>query len=235
MVIDDRRMVRDLVSEAVSKKPGLKAVGIGMSDPDEMEQAFSSFYDVVLMNIDTSTFNAVEAIQTIQSLQPATRIIVLTSNSKLPYLSQIFESGAVGFIDIREAFSTVIEGIRMVLKQKLFISPGIRQRFMNPTDVSHHDKSVEELSMRQREILKLLAQGKQAEEIAFALNLSVSTVHLDRRKMIVKLGMDSVTDLTKYAIRKGLISSYNRYPSHPTGQEICLSPSVHEDKATKNE
>jgi len=220
LVIDDKVMICDLLINALSSYPGFKASGTGMSSPGGVEEAFSNEYDVVLMDIDLVTFDVPKAVRSILSFQPAIKILILTTNIDLPHISEIFESGAVGFIHKKAEFREIALAIGTALKENIYFSPLIRQQlFRQPSAPYGEDKPLDVLSLRQKEVLALIAKGKPVEEIACTLNLSIRTVNLHRRNLTVKLGINNVADLTKYAIRKGLISTADVYPSRPHLEE----------------
>lgn len=203
LVLDDREMVRELITEALGRQPGMTAAGAGLSDPGAIERAFSTERDIVLLDVDRTADHAADAIRTMLSLQPAIRVIVMASGIGLAGISTLFASGALGFVDKKAAFREVLLAIRTVLQHRPYFSPLIGRQLLEP--LAAVDRPLEVLSPRQREVLELIARGKRTGEIAYALNLSVRTVHLHRRNLAVKLGIESVADLTEYAIRKGLI------------------------------
>ncbi|MEJ2109562.1 MAG: response regulator transcription factor [Acidobacteriota bacterium] len=205
LVIDDKTMVRELIVTALSQQPGFEVAGTALDNSEGLEEAFTTEHDIVLLDMDMADYHVCDVIRSIFGMQPESRILVLTSNMKFHEISEIFNAGACGFIHKKAAFKEILMAIKTVLKHKCFISPLLNQELIRMPAVTHRDTPPEVLSMRQREVLALIAEGKPIKEIAHNLNLNVRTVHLHRKNLVEKLGMDKVADLTRYAYRNGLV------------------------------
>jgi DNA-binding NarL/FixJ family response regulator len=154
--------------------------------------------------------NGAEAAQRIHEMLPKIAIVILSMHADESYVLRALRAGAKGYVLKDSAEGDLIEAIRTVSEGKTFFSPEISRMlvedYVREIRTRGVDDSYELLSSREREILHLLAEGKQNKEIAALLNLSPYTIETHRRNLQEKLNLHNFAELVLYAVRKGLIS-----------------------------
>jgi len=165
--------------------------------------------DVVIMDITMPDLNGIEATRQIIAQCPGVKIIALSMNSDRRYVTGILNAGASGYLTKSCSFEELVSAIRIVAANKTYLSPEISSIVIEESLVqsSMANSSVSSiLTMREREVLQLLAEGKTVKQIAQKLYLSIKTVHTHRQQIMKKLHIHSIAELTKYALREGLTS-----------------------------
>ena len=170
--------------------------------------------DVVVMDINMPDLNGIEATRQITrgNGRPghAPRVVGLSAYSDRRFTLEMLNAGATGFVVKDAAFAELADAIRTVVADKVYLSPSIAgvvaEGYASREGPGDVPSAFSQLSPREREILQLTAEGKAMKEIAVELEISIKTVETHRRKVMDKLGMESVAELTKYAIREGLTS-----------------------------
>ena len=161
------------------------------------------------MDIGMQGLNGVEATRELTKFDLALKVVALSMHSDVRYVSRMLQAGARGYLLKDSAFEELVNGIRAVVADKLFLSPEITEVVVSDY-LQQLDKGAESpvsrLTARQAEVLKLMVDGQSNRAIAEALNVSVKTVESHRQQIMVKLGVRSTAELTKYAIRAGLTS-----------------------------
>jgi len=163
--------------------------------------------DLVILDISMPLLNGFESARQIRDRLPATKIIFLSQHLNPAYLKQALKLGASGYVLKSGVTEELLQAIREVLKGDTYITPAfgdeviasLRNRSAELT------KEAEELTDRQREILKLIIDGKGNKEIADILHVSVKTVEFHRARLMAKLGVRSAAELAKVALQQGLI------------------------------
>jgi len=163
--------------------------------------------DVVIVDISMPLLNGFEAATQIKKILPATRIIFLSQHLNPAYLKHALKLGASGYVLKAEATGELQHAVETVLRGKTYVSPAfgedvIANLWNRSGDVS---KESEGLTDRQREILQLVVEGKGNKEIADILHVSIKTVEFHRARLMAKLGVKTVAELTKVALQQGLI------------------------------
>lgn len=209
LIVDDHKIVRDGLRVLIEKESGLEVVAEAENGRRAIKLAQKFAPHVVIMDVAMHDMNGIDATRKIRESMPGTRVIALSMHSDRRYVLGMLEAGASGYLLKDSAFEELAVGIRQVTKGHIYLSPQI-------TDVvveGYLDKSSGysataqvKLTAREREILQLLAEGMTTKEIAAHLNISVKTAETHRRNMMEKLNMRSIAELTKYAVREGLVS-----------------------------
>jgi two-component system response regulator NreC len=164
---------------------------------------------VVLMDIAMPHMDGLEATRRIKKEQPATKVLVLTQHDNKPYVFRILRAGASGYILKKTASTRLISAIREVHYGHAVLDPAVTEMVIErslenlPDDAT--DVTYEGLSDREREVLKLIAEGHTNQEVADLLCISINTVLTHRTSVMRKLNIHNRAELIKYAIRAGLI------------------------------
>jgi DNA-binding NarL/FixJ family response regulator len=156
--------------------------------------------------------NGIEATRQILSTAPDTKIIILSMHSGQRFVSEVLKAGASGYLLKNCNFDEVVSAVSTVVAGRTYLCPEIatvvRDDYLQHLQQKGSSFS-SVLSPREREVLQLIAEGKNTKEIAFSFSLSVKTVEAHRQRIMEKLNLHSIAELTKYAIREGLTSEEN--------------------------
>ena len=162
--------------------------------------------DLVVLDINMPILNGIDAGREIKRALPATKLVFLSMHSNAIYLRKAFDAGASAYILKSGANEELLIAIEAARKGDTYVSPGFGRDVIdsarNPADKSK--RAVIELTARQRQILQLVAEGKQNKDIADILCVSVKTVEFHRSRLMEKLGAHSVAELTRFAVQEGL-------------------------------
>jgi len=164
---------------------------------------------VVIMDVNMPDLNGIEATRQILSEYPEMKVIALSMHADRRFVINMLKAGAHGYLLKDCAFEELAQAIRLVMGNKTYLSPGVAEIVVK--DYVHRvpgpaQTAFSVLTAREREVLQLMAEGKSTSQIAELLHISVKTVETHRQQIMHKLGMRSVAELTKYAIREGLTS-----------------------------
>jgi two-component system response regulator NreC len=205
LLIDDHRLMRDGL-RAVLENAGLSVVGEGSNGREVFPLVDRLKPDIVLMDITMPELNGIDATRRLLGEHPEIKVIALSMNSDRRYVVAMFKAGAVGYLLKTSACEELIVAIRTVSEGLNYVSPAIAAQVIGDLvgDRPPMPAATKPLSLREREVLQLLAEGKSSKEIAVQLALAVPTVETHRRQITEKLGLHSIAELTKYAIREGL-------------------------------
>jgi DNA-binding NarL/FixJ family response regulator len=162
--------------------------------------------DVILMDISMPLLNGIDAAKQIRQLLPETKLIFLTMHKDRDYVTEAFRAGASGYILKWSAEEELTAAIRRVLAGKTYLTPLLPQTWLNvqQRQLTHPHAPACDLSSREREVLQLIAEGMSAKQIAATLNVSNKTVEFHKYRIMRKLGIHNVAQLTKYAVEHGL-------------------------------
>jgi len=165
--------------------------------------------DVIIMDLSMPELNGIEATRQILSGSPAVKVVALSMHSDSLFVLNMIRSGASGYLLKDCALEELVKAIRTVVSQKTYLSPGVSDIVIKDFVTGWQTTSTSAfsvLSAMEREVLQLMAEGKSTNQIADGLCVSVKTVEAHRKQVMTKLGIHSVAELTKYAIRQGLTS-----------------------------
>jgi DNA-binding NarL/FixJ family response regulator len=209
LLVDDHKMMRDGLRSLLEKHAELQVVGEAEDGRSAVRMVRKRHVDIVLMDVAMPDLNGIEATRQIKAQSPEVKVIALSMHTDRRFVAGILGAGASGFVHKSSAFEDVVEAITTVAGGGFYISPKIVdivlddyvRRLAQP-----EPETGPALSSREREVLQLLAEGNNSREIAGHLHISVKTVETHRHHIMAKLGLRSVANLTKYAIREGLTS-----------------------------
>lgn len=165
--------------------------------------------DVVILDVSMPELNGVDAAAQIRKLDPKTKIIVVTMHADRDYVRSAFEAGASAYVLKRSAVDELEQAIRAVLSGHSYITPLITKDLVDVFLAKSSDKRGESdgLTLRQREVLQLLAEGRTAKEIANTLHISSRTVEFHKGQMLAQLNLQTTADLIKYAVTHGIVAA----------------------------
>lgn len=212
VIVDDNTLLREGLSLMVNADDHLEVVA-------EAEDGFSAVKkamdltvppDLILMDLSMPRMDGLSAIKEIKRQRPETKILALTIHDTDDFVLQCFESGVSGYCLKDATQEELIKAIHVVLDGQTFISPGIADKvmegYLEGKKTLKKETAWDKLTQREREVLKLVAEGYTSKEIADLLCISPKTVERHRANIMGKLNMHNVSELTSFAIEKKIIS-----------------------------
>jgi DNA-binding NarL/FixJ family response regulator len=204
-----------LVSEGLIKLLELDFILVGsVTDGHALVQAVKEHTpDIAVIDISLPLLNGLEAARQIKKCEPRTKIIFLTMHAEEHFVTEAFQAGGSGYILKQSATTELLFAIKEVHQGRTYISPsiagGLVSRALNMSSIptTHQEVDPVKLTKRQVEILQLVAEGKSNKDIALILNLAVKTVEFHKTRIMQELGLQTTSELTKYALSHGIISS----------------------------
>ncbi len=210
VVVDDHTVVRDGVCALLALAPDIEIVGEAGDGREALEKLREVSPDVVLMDVAMPMMGGLETTRRIRKEFPNVKVLVLTQYADKEYVFPVIEAGANGFISKTAASSEIATGIRSVYRGDSFLSPSVAKLLVeNYQQLGSSRESADpynQLTDREREVLKLLAEGHTNQEIADILLISPKTVDGYKTSLMDKLDIHNRIDLVKYALRKGIIT-----------------------------
>ena len=210
VLADDHAIVRDGLGRAIQQENDMEVVGQAEDGHATVDLARELAPDVIVMDISMPDLNGIEATREIRRETPDVKVIALSMHSAKRYVTEMFKAGAAGYLLKDCDFDELARAIRTVAEGKTYVSPSISNVVVE--DMVHGDEQIGSnafsiLTQREREVLQLLAEGKTTKQIALRLHISPKTVEAHRLRVMNKLNIDNVAQLTKYAIQEGLTSA----------------------------
>lgn len=211
IIAEDHTILREGLRALLSSQPDFEIVGEAENGRDAIRCVGEGNPDLILIDLSMPKMNGLEAIKEIKKQNSDTKVIVLTVHKTEEYILAALQAGADGYV-LKDATHAELEmAITNVLKGKRFLSPGISEKVIGgylEGKMSVNAKSTwDTLTQREREILKLIAEGNKNKEIADYLCISLKTVEKHRTNLMKKLDLHNVASLTAFAMEKGLISN----------------------------
>jgi len=207
LLADDHQLLIDGLRPLLEKQKNIEVIGIAKDGIEAIKQALKHRPDIILLDISMPGLNGIDAAKRILKEFAGAKIIMLSMHADPRYIQESLRSGVRGYILKESAAMELIEAISDVQKGKIFFSRSVREKVLHEYVewIREGDQtSFSPLSVREREVLQLLAEGKSTKDMADILNISVKTIESHRKQIMDKLGLYSVAELTKYAIREGL-------------------------------
>jgi DNA-binding NarL/FixJ family response regulator len=201
VLADDHDLVRTGIRALLEMIGGVEVIAEARNGQELVALVADLKPDVVMTDISMPVMDGIAAISEIHGKHPEVRMLVLSMYDTVDFVKRAVASGACGYL-MKDAPPFELEqALRSVMATGSYFSPSIAQRLLQPSEPTADD----ELTQRQVEILKLIAQGKASKEIAFELGLSPKTVDVHRARIMERLRLNDIASLTLYAVRKGLI------------------------------
>ena len=210
LIADDHGIIRDGVRSVLTHDLGMEVVGEAADGQQAVRLARELHPDLVLMDINMPGMNGIEATRIICNEMPEVKIVVLSMFSDKRYVMEMLSLGVSAYLLKDCATRELSVALDKVIHNKTYISPDIGVEVIRDCLEQlgmKESASFSPLSPRERQVLKLLADGRHNKEIADYLNMSVKTVEGHRQNIMQKLNLHTVAELTKYAIREGITSS----------------------------
>jgi DNA-binding NarL/FixJ family response regulator len=208
LLADDHSLVRAGIRSLLEKISGIEVVGEASNGRECLELIKTQLPDLVLMDIAMKDLGGLEALPRITKNFPNVKVIILSAHANEEYVIRALRSGACGYM-LKDAATLELElAIRAVGQGKTYLTPSISRTVIDSylERVGGESSPIEQLTARQREILQMIAEGKNTKEIAGVLDISVKTVEAHRLQLMARLNIHDIPGLVRYAIRSGLVS-----------------------------
>jgi two-component system, NarL family, response regulator NreC len=210
LLADDHTVVRKGLRLLLESTPGFQVVADAADGREAVALAAEHSPEVVVMDVAMPGLNGIEAARQIVAKLPHTAVVFLSMHSDEGYVLKALKAGARAYLLKDSADHDLINAVKAVSEGKAFFSPAISKMLVEDYVRQMRERAVEDsfelLTTREREVLQLLAEGRNNKEVANLLNLSLYTVETHRSNIFQKLNLHSSAELILYAIRKGVIS-----------------------------
>jgi two-component system, NarL family, response regulator NreC len=207
ILADDHAMLRHGLSKSFQNEKDMEIVAQAKDGRTTVELAKELSPNIVIMDIGMPDLNGIEATRQIVKENPKVKVVALSMHSSKNFIIEMFKAGASGYLLKDCEFDELVNAVRLVMSNKKYISPAISDvvvdNYMQQSD-NAKGTVYSILSQREREVLQLLTEGKATKQIAKRLHISAKTVEVHRLNLMGKLKIDSIAQLTKYAIQEGL-------------------------------
>ncbi len=206
LVVDDHAIMRDGIRALLSLHNDLEIVGEASEGKEAIEKVQELGPDVVIMDVAMPGMDGLEATRRIRKRNPKVKVLVLTQHDNREYILSAIKAGTSGYVPKRAVGAELVSAIRAVNKGESFLYPSAAAALIEDYLRQAEEEPYDRLTDREREILKLIAEGHTSREIAEMLFISLKTVLGHRTKILQKLDIHNRTELIKYALHKGLVS-----------------------------
>jgi len=208
LIADNHEVVIEGIKAVFQGHPEFEVVGEALDGVQALEQVRSLRPDIVIMDISMPHMNGIEAARRIKRLAPDVRVIIFTIHSNREYIIELLKVGISAYVLKESPLSELILAVKAAKEGGTYLNPVVAAQLIHEQELEEagNDKDgFEQLSMREREVLKLLADGKTVKEIAGQLCISPKTVESHKYHIMTKLGVRTIAGLTKIAIKRELI------------------------------
>ncbi len=211
LVADDHTIVREGVRILLEAQPDIEVVAEAADGQEAVTKVRALHPDIVLIDIAMPNLNGLEATRSIKREFPEIHVIGLTMYESDDYFFQLLSAGASGYVLKKAASGDLLAAVRAVYAGDVFLYPSVARRLLSDylirVQSGEEKNSYDGLTERERQVLKLIAEGHTNQTIAEKLFISPSTVQTHRSRLMQRLNLHSRADLIQYAVRKGLLDS----------------------------
>ncbi len=211
LIADDHPLFRKGVRELLEEHPGYEVVAEAATGREALAKAQDLKPDIVILDLSMPELNGLEATREILKVIPGTEVLILSLHDSENLVSQILSAGARGYVLKSDADLTLLEAIEAVRQHRAYFTPKVAAIVLDDYLKGRKGSLTERLSghkltSRERQIIQLLAEGKSNKEVAAILDIALHTVVTHRSNIMHKLGVHSISELVRYAIRNNLAS-----------------------------
>ncbi|OHB72993.1 MAG: DNA-binding response regulator [Planctomycetes bacterium RBG_16_55_9] len=210
VLADDHAIVRYGLSKSIQQEEGMEVVGQARNGLGAIDLVKELSPDVVVMDISMPDINGMDATREIVRDFPEVKIVALSMHSAKRFVREMFKAGASGYLLKDCEFDELAMAIRTVMTGRSYLSPEITDVVVDEYvqgPAEEKDSVFTALTKRERQVLQLLAEGQTTKQVGMKLNISPKTVEAHRLRIMGKIDIDNIAQLTKYAIQEGLTSA----------------------------
>jgi DNA-binding NarL/FixJ family response regulator len=209
LIADDHQLTREGIRSMLEREPDMEVLGEAEDGRSAARMARELGPDIILMDVCMPDMNGIVATNIIHAESPKIKVLALSMLDDRRFVYHMLRAGASGYIIKDCSFKELSRAIRRVMQNRTYLSPGIMdtvvQDYVMPPAYSSSPDSFN-LTLREKEVLQLVAEGHSTAQIANSLHVSVKTIESHRQRLMEKLNTKGIAGLTKYAIREGLTS-----------------------------
>jgi DNA-binding NarL/FixJ family response regulator len=205
VLADEHSLVRQGLSLVLASEPDIEVVGEAGNGSQAVELARTLRPDVAVLDVLLPVLNGAEAAKRILKVSPATRVLGLSGYSDPLYVREMMRAGALGCLLKEQGQEDFVDAVKAVARGKRYVSPKVSAWMVHDDGRETNGSPLDVLTLRELEILKLLAQGKTNKEVAAVLDRSLYTVDAHRGRIMEKLDLHSGGEIVRFALRHGLI------------------------------
>ena len=210
LVADDHPIVRSGLRKLLNAKPDLEVVAEAENGAEAVEKAMAEDIHLAILDVSMPRMTGIQAAAQLHKRKPELRLLMLSLYDSEQFLFEALKAGAAGYVLKSSADEDIVEACRKTMRGEAFLYPSAITSLVREyieRKGSETTTSIEILTPRELEVLKLIAEAHTSKEIAAELVISVKTVERHRQNILDKLGMRDRVELTRYAIRRGLIQA----------------------------
>jgi DNA-binding NarL/FixJ family response regulator len=205
LLVDDHQVLREGLRSLLERQPNMEVVGEAGDGMMALRLVRELKPDLAIMDVNMDGIDGIDATRMISREHPDTKVLALSMFLRKTFISEMFKSGAAGYLLKDNAFSEIVEAIRTILNGEKYVCAKVAALLVDEYVQEGQDPHAKErLTKRENEVIRMLADGKSSKEIALITETSVKTVDACRRRIMQKLTITSIAELVKYAIREGL-------------------------------
>jgi two-component system NarL family response regulator len=205
-LIEDHRMVREALCEVLAKEPDIQVVGQAGDASTALSEVVQVAVDVIVLDVRLPDLNGIEVAARLRDAGVRAKIVALSAFSDKRFVTAMLQAGASAYVTKSAAGTELVRAIHAVAAGQGYFSPDIARALASKVRDGTPAAEGVPLARREREVLRLIAEGVRSPVIAQQLNVSVATIEVHRRNIMRKLGLRTIAALTKHAIREGLVS-----------------------------
>lgn len=208
-IVDDHKIFREGITSLISYNDDMEVIGSAASFQELTNDITDKDPDVILMDLTLKDCSGIDATKWVLSQKPDVKVLIFSMHQEAHLVKEVLSSGAIGYLLKDAGTKEMVNSIRVVANGSSYYSPEISQiliqQLTNPTPAKTKGNTSGELTKRELEVLKLIADEKDNREIADLLFISIRTVDTHRRNLLTKLGVKNSAGLIKYAYKSGLL------------------------------
>ncbi len=206
LLADDHGIMREGLRALLSGQAGVTVVGEAADGPSALEQARRLRPDVVILDLGLPHMSGIEVAARISAELPRTRVVALSKHHDRRFVARMLQAGAAAYLIKECAFEELTDAIDTVMRGRKFLGAGIAGTMVDLVHgIDQPGSALDALTDREREVMQMVAEGSTAKEMAGALGVSAKTIDTHRHHVMEKLRVESVAELTRIAIREGLV------------------------------
>jgi DNA-binding NarL/FixJ family response regulator len=203
LLADDHILVRQGLRSLLDREK-IQVIAEAADGQEVIRLAEAHHPDIAVLDISMPTLNGIDAARELGRSCPKTKVILLTQHEEEQYLHEALQSGVRGYVLKSQVVNDLVHAIRQVSRGGFYLSPGVSQAVVEAYRTKSERPS-DPLSVRERQVLQLIAEGKSTKDVASLLGISVKTAESHRSRLMRKLDIHETASLVRYAVRRGLI------------------------------
>jgi DNA-binding NarL/FixJ family response regulator len=203
LLINNHRLVREALRDSLAREPGIEVVGEAHDMATAIERARNLTPDVLVLDIGLHGLNEIETARKLMHINGVeSKIVALLTQADRRFVAELSRAGAIAHVSKSSAGTELVRAIRAAAAGRSYVCPEVAGSLM----ASVVNGTRPRLSRREREVLRLIAEGERSPAIAERLKITVGTVEVHRRNIMGKVGLRTIAELTRYAVREGLVA-----------------------------